>query len=253
MRATPSKAARSWSHRRNSQMPQRLTIFGVLGLLAAGCGAAAAQNAGAAPNLSGFWELRFDSRHVPEASLTPAAAAESKSEQARHDRTAIRWCHFLGVPFLMGESPLDVLQGRNGKQVIIASPAQSLGRHIYTDGRQHPNQETFDPTSNGDSIGHWEGDTLVVDTIGFSDQGVTSIPGGGRRTGASHLVERFRLLDGGNRLSVTFTWEDPKIFQKPHTYRFIYYRAPKGTEAREFGCNASDEERAKFLLEPPQS
>ena len=126
-------------------------------------------------------------------------------------------------------------------------------RMIYTDGRTHVSAETFDPVSGGNSIGHWEGETLIVDTIGFSSEGVTRIPGGGRRTPDSHLVERFRLLDGGNRLSVVFTWEDPKVFQKPHTYEFRYYRAPKGTEPREYDCNASDEARAKYLLGSPGS
>ena len=72
------------------------------------------------------------------------------------------------------------------------------------------NPETFDPVSNGHSVGHWAGDALVVDTVGFSNEGITGIPGGGRRTPDSHLIERYRLLAGGKRLSVTFTWEDPK-------------------------------------------
>jgi hypothetical protein len=50
---------------------------------------------------------------------------------------------------------------------------------------------------------------------------------------------------------VTFTWEDPNMFAKPHTYEFRYFRAPTGTEAREFECNASDEERTKFLTGTP--
>jgi len=92
---------------------------------------------------------------------------------------------------------------------------------------------------------------LAVDTVGFSSEGITGIPGGGRRTPDSHLIERYRLLAGGKRLSVTFTWEDAKVFTKPHTYEFRYYRAPKATEAREFDCNASDEERAKYLTGTP--
>jgi len=60
-------------------------------------------------------------------------------------------------------------------------------------------------------------------------------------------VERYRLLNGGNQLSVTFTWEDPNVFAKPHTYEFRYYRAPKGTNARNWSCDPFDEERARFL------
>jgi hypothetical protein len=206
---------------------------------------------GQIPNLSGYWELRFDSKNVPPASLKPEIAAEDKAIQYKRDMTEIRWCHFMGVPYAMEVSPIDVLQNLNGKEIIITSSLRTPARHIYTDGRTHVNPDIFDPVSNGHSIGHWEGDTLVVDTVGFSNEGITRIPGGGRRTTDSHLVERYHLLDGGNRLSVVFTWEDPKIFAAPQTYEYRYYRAPKGMEAREFDCNANDESRAKFLLGMP--
>ena len=219
---------------------------------------AAAQNAngtdhgsGASPNLSGYWELHFGSRNVPPASLKPEVATEDPAVQYKKDLTEIRWCHFMGVPYSMEGSPIDILQNRNGKEVIITSSLRTPARHIYTDGRSHVSPDTFDPVSNGHSIGHWEGDTLIVDTVGFSDEGLTRIPGGGRRTKTSHLVERYRLLAGGKRLSVTFTWEDPKIFARPHTYEFQYYRSPKGMEAREFDCDANDELRAKFLSGAP--
>jgi len=203
------------------------------------------------PNLSGFWELRFDSRNVPPAPLTAAMAAEDRGVQFKLDTTATRWCHFFGVPYVMEGSTIDILQNVNGREIAITSALRNPARHIYTDGRGHVNPDTFDPVSNGHSVGHWEGDILAVDTVGFSSEGITGIPGGGRRTPDSHLIERYRLLAGGKRLSVTFTWEDAKVFTKPHTYEFRYYRAPKATEAREFDCNASDEERAKYLTGTP--
>ena len=139
------------------------------------------------PNLSGFWELRFDSRNVPPAPLTAAMAAEDRGVQFKLDTTAIRWCHFFGVPYMMEGSTIDILQNLNGKEIAITSALRNPTRHIYTDGRGHVNPDTFDPVSNGHSIGHWEGDTLVVDTVGFSNEGITGIPGGGRRTPDSHL------------------------------------------------------------------
>lgn len=214
-------------------------------------GSAHAAGSGTPPNLSGYWELHFDSRNVPPASLQPEIAAEDAAIQYKRDMTEIRWCHFMGVPYAMEGSPIDILQNRNAKEIIITSSLRTPARHIYTDGRSHVNPDVFDPVSNGHSIGHWEGDTLIVDTVGFSNEGITRIPGGGRRTTGSHLVERYRLLDGGERLSVIFTWEDSKIFARPHTYEFWYYRSPKGTEAREFDCDANDQERAKFLVGMP--
>jgi hypothetical protein len=206
----------------------------------------------AARNLSGYWELHFDSMNVPPAQLAPAIASEDSSVQFKHDMYEIRWCHFFGVPYVMLQSPIDVLQSANGKEVVIATPLRNPSRHIYTDGRGHVNPDTFDPVSGGHSIGHWEGGTLVVDTIGFSEEGVTRIPGGGRRTKDSHLVERFRLVDP-DHLSVVSTWDDSKVFAKPHTYEVRYFRAPKFTELREFDCNAADETRAKYLMEAPGS
>lgn len=225
------------------------SVFAAFGCFAVA--AAAADVPAGPPNLSGYWELHFDSKNVPPADLTPAFAAEDKSVQFQSDMKAIRWCHFFGVPYVMDTSPIDILQDLSGKEIVIATPVRNPARHIYTDGRGHVNPDVFDPTSNGHSIGHWEGSVLVVDTVGFSNEGLTGIPGGGRRTPDSHLTERYRLVEGGKQLSVLFTWEDPKIFQKPHTYEYRYYRAPKGTEAREFDCNASDESRAKFLSDPP--
>lgn len=206
----------------------------------------------ATPNLSGYWELHFDSMNVPPAQLAPAIASENPEVQFKHDMYEIRWCHFFGVPYVMLQSPIDILQSTNGKEVVIATPLRNPSRHIYTDGRGHANPDTFDPVSGGNSIGHWESETLVVDTIGFSDEGVTRMPGGGRRTKDSHLVERFRLV-GPDQLSVVSTWDDPKVFAKPHTYEVRYFRAPKFTELREFDCNAADETRGKYLLEPPGS
>jgi hypothetical protein len=198
-------------------------------------------------SLSGFWELHFDSRNVPPATLTTQAAALDPLAQYKRDLSEIRWCHFFGVPYVMESSPLDILQNLNGKEIVIATSLRNPARHIYTDGRGHVNPDVFDPASNGHSVGHWEADTLVVDTIGFSSEGPTRIPGGGYRTPTSHLVERYKLIASGSQLSVVSTWEDPAVFAKPHTYEFHYYRAPKGTEAREFDCKANDEVRAKYL------
>lgn len=211
-------------------------------------GAPAAQRGGAASpvSMTGAWELPYDGRSVPIASLTPAAVADDK-ERMRHDVLAIRFCHLVGLPLLMDYGgPIFIVQGTH-EVAITGDGVPSHARHIYFD-IDHPNMDTFDPQVVGHSIGKWEGDTLVADTIGFSDRGVTRIPGGGVRTESSHLVERYRLLDGGRRLSVTFRWEDPAVFAQPHTYEFIYSRAPLGTSARPVRCDAADETRARFLM-----
>jgi hypothetical protein len=215
------------------------------------CLAASAQlTKNAVPNLNGYWALQDDSRNVPRAKLTTQAASANQDELAQHDMQEIRWCHWYGVPYLMGTSPMQIAQNRTGREIAIIFSTRNPGRHIYLD-TPHPTSETYDATSTGHSIGKWDGETLVVDTIGFSEEGLTAIPGGGRRTKDSHLVERFRLLRNGSQLSVVSTWTDSKTFVEPHTYEFRYFRLAKGFEMPNIDCDPADDARAKFLLSPP--
>ena len=233
---------------------RRVLIFLLLLNLIALSGGAGAQNKPATPtpDISGMWELGYDSRSVPLASLTAQAAAADKKLVMTHDLNAIRWCQMVGLPAMMDTGgPLDIVQDSR-YVAITADRAPGQTRYIYLNSK-HPNMDIFDPQVVGHSIGKWDGDALVADTMGFSDKGVISIPGGGSRTETSHLVERYRLLDDGRQLSVTFTWEDPAVYQKTHTYEFIYSRAPQGTSARTYRCDASDQARAEFILRPLNS
>lgn len=217
-----------------------------LGLAMLSAGAAAAQPH---PDLSGYWELRYDSFNVPQASVTASTPAGAAA-QMRHDVEAVRWCDPIGMPAIMGDrAPIDLRQ--SASVIGIVAKPQSSERYIYIDGRKHPEKDELDATTNGHSIGRWEGDVLVVDTIGFNDRGITRLPGGGVRTSNSHLTERFRLMGNGQRLDVMFTWEDAKVFTKPHAYELRYYRIPEISDPRIFPCNAKDPERARFLTEPP--
>jgi hypothetical protein len=191
--------------------------------------------------------LSFDSRRVPDAVLTPAVTPAVLAGQRGKDAHAVRWCNFLGLPASMDSPrPINIRQGR--REVVINFETVATPRHLYFQAA-HPKMEEFDPTTVGHSIARWEGDTLVVDTIGFDGaRGVTMIPGGGFRTADSRLTERYRLLNDGAVLSVTFTWEDPTVFQRPHAYEFRYVRAARLYEAQApLACNPFDEGRTAFL------
>ncbi len=209
-------------------------------------------NGATVPDISGMWTLSIDGSMITRARLLPQVTPNDIVTHLRMDVSAIRWCNYLGTPALMqSRFPLDIQQG--GKEIVIVASEISTARHIYTDGRGHVDPAQFDPTTNGDSIGHWEGDTLVVDTVGFSpNRGITSIPGGGFKTATSHLVERYRLGENGATLSVTFTWTDPNVFAAPHTYAFRYTRAPRPAWARKVSCDPFDDERTQFLSEVPK-
>jgi len=205
--------------------------------------------AASSPDISGYWELPLDGKHIPRARLAARVTPAILQAQAQKDAKAIRWCNWVGMPTTMDAGrPLDIRQGTREIVILAESPVTPV-RHLYLDRATHISKDTFDLTTSGDSIARWDGDTLVVDTIGFEPtHGVTAIPGGGFRTATSHLVERYRLLKNGTILSVTFTWTDPAVFATPHTYEFRYQRVERGYEARPYArCDPFDPERAAFL------
>jgi len=97
-------------------------------------------------------------------------------------------------------------------------------RRIYTDGRPHPAEP--DPTFHGDSIGHWEGDTLVVDTIGILPQVwlATGEASGVPNDGDMHVVERIRLT-GPDALTDTLTITAPHVLTRPWTTTRLFNRS----------------------------
>jgi len=228
--------------------------FAVLALLAdATALGRATQDPQPARDISGFWELNFDSRRVPRANLLPSVTRGRLDARLKSDAYAIRWCNLLGVPFIMDSGrPLDIRQGTTA--IMVVPENSSAPRYFYLNRSAHISDDIFDPSTNGDSIARWESDTLVVDTTGFhGEHGITAIPGGGFRTEKSRLVERYRLMKDGAVLSVTFTWTDPTVFRTPHWYEFRYYRLPSTYEPRQWlPCDPFDEERAKFLETTPK-
>src|ERR1043166_1416584 len=218
-------------------------------LLACSAAPAFAQGGGSHPDLSGYWELRFDSFNVPRAALTAAAQTASEARRKK-DLDAIRGCVNVGMPALMNDrSTLDIRESASVVGIVAKSPSST--RYIYTDGRKHPEAEELEGTTNGHSIGRWQGDALLVDTIGFNERGITAIPGGGYRTSRSHLVEQYRLSSDGQQLVATFTWTDAGVFRRAHTYSFRYYKVPSISEPRVVNCIANDADRARFLSEVP--
>jgi hypothetical protein len=218
-------------------------------------------------DLTGFWERKdvagsgsfggIDAK-IPKAVLVPgatAAQAEAPANAAPAGPRKPGEAYIVtngrcggGMPFMMGHSAaLDIVQSSDEILIIPEMPGT---RHIYMDGRPHPPLQAWEPSTVGHSVGHWEGETLVIDTMGLLPGG--GIPGGGRRSPETHLIERYRLIDGGKRLSVTFTWQDPKIYVKPHTYEYIYYKDPPETYALEEWCDSSDPLQRQSIVPPEQ-
>jgi hypothetical protein len=229
-----------------------------------------------APDISGMWLVEDPGsgnwadwfNNVPKPSLRPEIIKDNEAIAAREAAGGVinraerlASCPFGNLPMLMASSPpLNIVQSKD--EILIGAEA-NRGRFIYTNGRGHPDTKSSDyiPSGFGHSIGHWEGDTLVVDTIGFaprvcdSRRPVMLVPGGGRAKETTHLVERLRLMEGGQVLSVTFTWDDPTVFTSPHTYSYKYKRL-EGSQPIENNDDPSDPAYQQRLLEsvipPPQ-
>ena len=206
--------------------------------------AAAASTAASAPDLSGVWELhpgpsaRYQLYNLAkdEPPMTPWAeerfkaakpsfgprSVEDSNDPVNPTTVNAMGCFPPGVPRIyLHPFPMEIIEvpGR----VIMLFEFDHFIRQIYTDGRAH--NTDLGPTWMGDAIGKWDGDTLVVDTIGFNDK--TWLDRGGHpHSDQLHLVERFRRTDH-NTLVDDVTIEDPKAYTKPWEAHLTFALHPK--------------------------
>jgi hypothetical protein len=116
--------------------------------------------------------------------------------------------------------PIQIIQ-TTGETVIVHEVAHNI-RHIYMD---QPHPPALAPTFMGDSVGHWDGDTLVIDTLGFNDR--TWIDEIGVIHGKQmHVIERIRKIEGGHALENLVRIEDPEFFTEPWFARITYAWRP---------------------------
>ena len=106
--------------------------------------------------------------------------------------------------------------------VTILTESQRTFRLVYTDGRGHPDDIYEYPEWMGSSVGEWEGDTLVVDTVAINDRTWLDTAGH-EHSDQLHMTERFRLADP-NSLEHVVTYTDPVFFVKPFTTRRVFTR-----------------------------
>ena len=121
--------------------------------------------------------------------------------------------------------------------VVILYEAQGGIRQIFTDGRPLPKAADVQPWWYGYSVGHWEDDTLVVETTGFRDDVWLDIDGS-PLTESGKMTERMKRLNYGT-LQTDVTIEDPKAYTKPFTVRVIHRLLPD-TDLIEFICQEND-------------
>jgi hypothetical protein len=127
--------------------------------------------------------------------------------------------------------------------IVILYEAQGGVRQIFMDGRPLPNNDP-DPWWYGYSIGHWDGDTLVVETTGFRDDVWLDVEGS-PLTHTGKMTERFRRVSFGH-LEMDITVEDPKAYTKPWTVK-MKQRILLDSELIEFICNENEKSDAHLV------
>jgi len=173
-------------------------------------------NLGAAPGKKGYWEVRPGLGGFPRANDVPfqpwaKAVYEYRTATFSQDSPLVD-CKAAPGPAFLNAPGFEIVDVPELKSIFILNMAGPHSwRVIYMDGRMHPEGENVRPTYLGHSIGHWEGDTLVIDSVGFNEKmwAVGAFP----NTSQLHLVERISRPNL-KTLSYEVTVDDPGAYTK---------------------------------------
>ena len=190
------------------------------------------------PSLSGVWEIPYTpdmSRGVEKFPLSDWGAQDFKNyDPDKFDYTGhclpMGWTRLMNTPM-----PMEIMQEPN--RIAILFEAWQTFKVIPTDGREH--RKNLEPTWYGDSVGHWEGDTLVVDTLGFNDK--TRLDTRGHpHSDQMHVVERLTRTDA-KHIAYEVTVTDPKAYSAPFTNKRVFTLRPDW-ELMEYSCEENNKD-----------
>jgi len=193
------------------------------------------------PDLSGVW-LR-QGGGMPKGDAMPPALPETlqrmRALNVKDDPQAhclpIVWPRGNPYPFRLVETPTHF---------FILEEAMHGFRQIFVDGRSHP--ADVEPSWMGHSVGRWDGDTLVVDTVGYND--LSWLDGQGHlHSDRMHTIERFTRRDLGS-MAIEFTVDDLGAYARPFTLTFTASLMP-GQELMEYICEENNQD-VKYLDAP---
>ena len=195
-------------------------------------------------NLEGVWWLQgYEYMLGPERGVAPPLKPVYMRILERRIRAKNRGtpeadastqCLPHGMPRLMESPyPIEIVQSP-GRITFLHEVAHNL-RRIWLN-RPHP--QNPGNTFMGDSVGHWEGDTLVVDSVGFNERTFIDDEGSSHST-RLHTVERYRKIEGGAQLELLMTVEDPVTLEHPYTYRRVFHWRPD-IRPQEYVCEENN-------------
>jgi hypothetical protein len=183
---------------------------------ARGPGGAGVQPLGGGEGVSG--PPRRGSRAEPDVPFMPWTAAiydYNSANESKYDPEG--YCLPPGIPRMMATPyPMEIIQLPEQKRIMMVFEGGThIWREIYMDGRPHPKGDALNPTYLGHSVGRWEGDTLVIDVVGFNE-GTWLDFYGHPHTDLLHVVEKYSRPNK-NTLHYEATIDDPGAYTKPWT------------------------------------
>jgi hypothetical protein len=213
------------------------------------------------PDLSGYWDLdakvprdaalmkrigantavlddtgpvEFPRNEYGGLKLKPSAKDTADKWDPKEDLTVAKVCQPPSIVYAMqGPFPIQIDQGRD--IIVIRLQYYDMARIVFMDGRPHL-PASAPHTKVGDSIGRWEGDTLVVDTDHLEPATITN--NGLSHSEAVHVIERFRLSPDGRALLSTQEFEDPQTLDNRGA-RFIAWKKQDGQYLEPYDCDPS--------------
>ena len=209
--------------------------------------APAPKTADGKPDLSGLWRMDPNayagnvSVDLKPDEIKPWAQElyKQRFEDLGKDNPAVYQCTPAGPLYSIGFGMAKFIQTPSLTAILYEDLSY---RQIFTDGRPLPKDPN--PSWMGYSIGHWEGDTLVVESSGFNDR--SWLDGGGHpHTEALRLTERFRRRDFGH-MEIQLTLEDREIYAKPWTIKLGAEFIPD-TEMLEYVCNENEKDHVHLV------
>jgi hypothetical protein len=172
--------------------------------------------------------------HDLDSTLTPFGKAENAKPKFDYGVHCLPWGYVRswGTPY-----PAELVQ--KPEKLAILFEQNNMFHVVPTDGRDH--SKNLYPSWLGDSVGHWEGDALVVDTIGFNGQTWLDTEPERLTSDALHVIERFSRPDY-NHIQYEITASDPKMYTKPWKNTRVFVLMAPGQELLEYSCDENNKE-----------
>ncbi len=203
-------------------------IVSVAGMAVLGQAQPVPRLANGKPDLSGVWDHPRVGDMSKDVNGRCAGGTPGCSSIGAHDLDS------LLTPFGRAEN-----QKPNSNRLAVLFEQNNMFHVIPTDGRDHP--KNLEPTWMGNSVGHWEGDTLVVDTIGFNGRTWLDTEPERLTSDQLHVIERIDRPDF-QHLKYEITIDDPKMYTKPWKNTRTFVLMKPGEEILEYSCEENNKE-----------